>query len=300
MPTAKLALVGDRSPSVRAHGRIPLLIDALRRRDGLVLDPYWIPSTEAEDLTAFDGIWVVPGSPYSDPEKVIDAVRTAREHGIPFLGTCGGFQHAILELARDLAGIEHAHHAEYGLTDEDVIVRARMLARRPRGPDPLHARDADRADRRRRAQPRALPLRLRDRDAVHRDARTGGRHLRRARRGRSAPGARARATIRSSSARSSSPNWPATATARTRSSAPLRRPAPRASLESRPSGIQEPRSAAPPAPHRDADPARGACAGPRALHRRPRLARRRPQRVGARPCAADRSSAREARLECPR
>ena len=122
MPTAKLALVGDRSPSVRAHGRIPLLIDALRRRDGLVLDPYWIPSTEADDLTGFDGIWVVPGSPYSDPEKVVAAVKTAREHEIPFLGTCGGFQHAILELARNVAGIEDAHHAEYGQTDEDVIV----------------------------------------------------------------------------------------------------------------------------------------------------------------------------------
>jgi CTP synthase (UTP-ammonia lyase) len=122
MPAATLALVGDRSPSVRAHGRIPLLIDALRRRDGLVLDPYWIPSAEAEDLTGFDGIWVVPGSPYTDPEKVVDAVATAREHGIPFLGTCGGFQHAILELARDLAGIERAHHAEYGAGDEEVIV----------------------------------------------------------------------------------------------------------------------------------------------------------------------------------
>ena len=69
MPTAKLALVGDRSPSVRAHRRIPLLIDALRRRDGLVLDPYWIPSTEADDLDGFDGIWVVPGSPYEDAER---------------------------------------------------------------------------------------------------------------------------------------------------------------------------------------------------------------------------------------
>ena len=114
MTTAKLALVGDRSPSVRAHGRIPLLIDALRRREGLVLDPYWIPSTEADDLEGFDGIWVVPGSPYRDPEKVVAAVATARENEIPFLGTCGGFQHAILHLARDLAGIEHAHHAEYG------------------------------------------------------------------------------------------------------------------------------------------------------------------------------------------
>ena len=119
---AKLALVGDRSPAVKAHGRIPALIDALRRRDGLVLDPYWIPSTEAEDLEGFDGIWVVPGSPYADPGRVIDAVRTAHRAEIPFLGTCGGFQHAILYLARDLAGIEDAHHAEYGTSERDVVV----------------------------------------------------------------------------------------------------------------------------------------------------------------------------------
>jgi CTP synthase (UTP-ammonia lyase) len=122
MATAKLALVGDRSPSVRAHGRIPLLIDALRKREGLVLDPYWIPSTEAEDLQDFDGIWVVPGSPYTDPDKVVAAVRTAREREIPFLGTCGGFQHAILELAESLAGIETPRHAEYGIDEGAIIV----------------------------------------------------------------------------------------------------------------------------------------------------------------------------------
>jgi CTP synthase (UTP-ammonia lyase) len=120
--SATIALVGDRSPTVRAHGRIPLVIDALRRREGLVLDPYWIPSTEADDLERFDGIWVVPGSPYRDMEKVIAAVGTARAHGVPFLGTCGGFQHAIIHLARALAGIGAANHAEYGQTDTDVIV----------------------------------------------------------------------------------------------------------------------------------------------------------------------------------
>lgn len=120
--SAKVALVGDRSPTVRAHGRIPLVIDALRRRDGLVLDPYWIASTDADDLERFDGVWVVPGSPYEDREKVVAAVGVAREHGIPFLGTCGGFQHAILHLARELAGIEDADHAEYGEHATDVIV----------------------------------------------------------------------------------------------------------------------------------------------------------------------------------
>ena len=122
MPTATVALVGDRSPSVRAHARIPQLIDALRRRDDLVLDPYWIPSDEAHDLAGFDAIWVVPGSPYRSREGAIDAVRTARERGIPFLGTCGGFQHAVLELARDVCGLDSAAHAEYGEADECVIV----------------------------------------------------------------------------------------------------------------------------------------------------------------------------------
>jgi CTP synthase (UTP-ammonia lyase) len=120
-PTAKLALVGARSPAVKAHARIPGLIDALRRRDGLVLDPYWIPSTAAADLDGFDGIWVVPGRPYADPEQVIEAIRTAHRAEIPFLGTCGGFQHAVLYLARELAGIEDAGHAEYGASERDVI-----------------------------------------------------------------------------------------------------------------------------------------------------------------------------------
>jgi CTP synthase (UTP-ammonia lyase) len=122
MTTARLALIGDRSPAVRAHERVPLLIDALRRREGLVLDPYWINSADADEIEGFDGVWVVPGSPYADPEKVIEAIRGARLREIPFLGTCGGFQHAILELAQGLAGIENAHHAEYGATDADVIV----------------------------------------------------------------------------------------------------------------------------------------------------------------------------------
>jgi CTP synthase (UTP-ammonia lyase) len=121
MPT--VALVGDRSPSVRAHARIPQLIDALRRRDGVVLDPYWVPSTEAHHgLEGFDGIWVVPGSPYESAEGAIQAARTAREHNIPFLGTCGGFQHALLMLARDLAGIADAGHAEYGDEGELILV----------------------------------------------------------------------------------------------------------------------------------------------------------------------------------
>ncbi|GAA0614271.1 CTP synthase C-terminal region-related (seleno)protein [Streptomyces crystallinus] len=111
--TARIALVGDRSPGVRSHVRIPRLLDALRERDGLDLDAYWIPTDEAaEGLAGFDGIWLLPGSPYRSEAGAVAAARTAREGGVPFLGTCGGFQHALLEYARAVCGLSHLLHAE--------------------------------------------------------------------------------------------------------------------------------------------------------------------------------------------
>ncbi|MFF5210491.1 hypothetical protein [Streptosporangium sp. NPDC000396] len=109
MSTAKVALVCDRSPSVQAHARIPSLLSALRERDGLTLDAYWISTAEADDLEGFDGIWILPGSPYRSEAGAVNAARVAREHGIPFLGTCGGFQHTLLEYARNVLGLAVAH-----------------------------------------------------------------------------------------------------------------------------------------------------------------------------------------------
>jgi CTP synthase (UTP-ammonia lyase) len=82
-PPARLALVGDRSPTVGSHRRIPQLLSALAERDRLLLDAYWIPTRDA--------VWLLPGSPYESERGALNAVRTARERGIPFLGTCAGF-----------------------------------------------------------------------------------------------------------------------------------------------------------------------------------------------------------------
>lgn len=109
-----LALVGDRSPAVRAHSRIPALLDTLREREQIDLDVYWIPTPEATGpaLRAFAGIWLVPGSPYRSEAGAVTAAHTARTAGIPFLGTCGGFQHAMLEFARTECGLPGARHGE--------------------------------------------------------------------------------------------------------------------------------------------------------------------------------------------
>ena len=112
--TARVALIGDRSANVRAHARIPGIIDALLARESIALDPYWIATEDADDcdLAGFDAIWATPGSPYESFSGAIAAIRTAREQGIPFLGTCGGFQHAVIEYARDVCGLARAEHAE--------------------------------------------------------------------------------------------------------------------------------------------------------------------------------------------
>ncbi|WP_374121986.1 gamma-glutamyl-gamma-aminobutyrate hydrolase family protein [Frankia sp. AiPa1] len=128
--SARVALIGDRSAEVAAHARIPELLEALHRRDGLLLDAYWIPTDEvltdppssaldgSAFLAGFDGIWLVPGSPYASEAGALAAVRVARERGVPLLGTCGGLQHIALEYARSVCGRLNATHAE---NDPDAI-----------------------------------------------------------------------------------------------------------------------------------------------------------------------------------
>jgi CTP synthase (UTP-ammonia lyase) len=113
----KVALVGDKSDEVRAHAAIPLALDAL----GAAYT--WVPTESIRgDLSGYDAIWCVPGSPYRSMDGALRAIRWAREERVPFLGTCGGFQHAMIEYARNVRGITGATHAESSPDDELAIV----------------------------------------------------------------------------------------------------------------------------------------------------------------------------------
>ncbi|MFJ6776470.1 hypothetical protein ACIQOV_36875 [Kitasatospora sp. NPDC091257] len=123
--TPRIALVGDRSPAVRSHARIPGLLAALAEHDHLVLDAYWIPTGDAAApgaLDGFDAVWLLPGSPYRSEAGALAAVRAARERGIPFLGTCAGFQHAVLEYARNVCGLAGAVHGEEHPEAEQQVI----------------------------------------------------------------------------------------------------------------------------------------------------------------------------------
>jgi CTP synthase (UTP-ammonia lyase) len=106
---ARIALVGDRSPRVQAHQRIPSIL-RWAAPDPDAVDPYWIPTAEVAavpGLHTFDGIWLVPaGEPYLDQEGALLAADVARTAGVPFLGTCAGFQHAAMAYARATLGAD--------------------------------------------------------------------------------------------------------------------------------------------------------------------------------------------------
>ncbi|HVL80057.1 MAG TPA: CTP synthase [Actinomycetota bacterium] len=77
----------------------------------------WIASDnmldDGEKLAGCDGILVPGGFGVRGIEGKIEAVRHAREKGIPFLGICLGLQCAVSEFARNVAGMAHANSTEF-------------------------------------------------------------------------------------------------------------------------------------------------------------------------------------------
>jgi CTP synthase (UTP-ammonia lyase) len=112
----RIALLGDFQPEVTAHRAIPVALELARTELGTDLTWEWLPTSHlrdaARELAAFEALWVVPASPYRNPAGVLAAIRFARESRRPFLGTCGGFQHAVIEFAQHVAGLTAADHAE--------------------------------------------------------------------------------------------------------------------------------------------------------------------------------------------
>jgi CTP synthase (UTP-ammonia lyase) len=113
----RIALIGDYNPEVKAHVAIPVALGLATAGLAGEVESVWIPTTALDQnanqqLSGFDAIWCVPNSPYASMTGVLDGIRFARESGRPFLGTCGGFQHAVIEYVRNVLGFSEADHAE--------------------------------------------------------------------------------------------------------------------------------------------------------------------------------------------
>ncbi|MBS3072885.1 CTP synthase (glutamine hydrolyzing) [Candidatus Pacearchaeota archaeon] len=78
-------------------------------------------STE-ESLKGIDGILIPGGFGKRGIEGKISCIRYAREKNIPFLGLCLGFQCAVIEFSRSVAGLKNANSTEFIAETEDPVI----------------------------------------------------------------------------------------------------------------------------------------------------------------------------------
>ena len=92
-----------------------------------------------QKLDDVNGILVPGGFGERGTEGKIAAVKFAREHKVPYFGICFGMQMAVIEVARNLAGISGAGSTEFGATEKPVVG---LLTEWMRG-DELERRNAE-------------------------------------------------------------------------------------------------------------------------------------------------------------
>jgi CTP synthase (UTP-ammonia lyase) len=121
-----VVIVGDHMSHAETHLATEQALRDSAGYLGLDLEMIWmatqtITPAAAPHLAGVDAMVVSPGS-YASPEGAVAAIEIARVHDIPLIGTCGGMQHLVLELARNVVGAAGAAHAEADPDADDLWV----------------------------------------------------------------------------------------------------------------------------------------------------------------------------------
>ena len=113
-----IGIIGDFDPANESHSATNVAIQHSSAALQLKIDSPWIATPDVAEpgglahLSNLAGLWIAPASPYRSMEGALLAIRHARERQLPLFGTCGGFQHIIIEYARNVLGIANAEHEE--------------------------------------------------------------------------------------------------------------------------------------------------------------------------------------------
>ena len=109
--------MGDFDASNGTHIANNEAFDHAAKQFGKFFSYEWVDTERIEPefdniIQSYQGFLIAPGSPYKSMSGVLKIIEYARTHNIPTLGTCGGFQHMIIEFARNVIGLTDAEHAE--------------------------------------------------------------------------------------------------------------------------------------------------------------------------------------------
>lgn len=123
----RFGLIGDYNPAFRPHHATVEALHHAADQLNVAIDVTWLPTTSLDPLPQasikdFDALWCTPGSPFQSMMGALNGIQFAREHDRPCLGTCAGFQHIVVEFARNVIGIVDAQHAEYDPIDGTLCI----------------------------------------------------------------------------------------------------------------------------------------------------------------------------------
>lgn len=112
-----IGVIGDHNEQNETHTATTSALREAAGMLGIAVDVAWVATNAIEAvndaaLQGFDGLLIAPGSPYRSLEGALLAIECARTRDIPLLGTCGGFQHIVIEFYRNVLGVADAEHGE--------------------------------------------------------------------------------------------------------------------------------------------------------------------------------------------
>ncbi|MEX2466362.1 MAG: CTP synthase [Gemmatimonadota bacterium] len=73
-------------------------------------------------LSQYDGLLIPGGFGPRGVEGMLEAIRWAREHELPFFGICLGLQCAVIEFARNVCGLQESHSSEFSQDVSDAVI----------------------------------------------------------------------------------------------------------------------------------------------------------------------------------
>jgi CTP synthase (UTP-ammonia lyase) len=153
----RIALLGDFDPRKLSHWATEAALFHAASWLGFDVEPRWFPSEALEipdaqeRLAHFDGVWGAPGSPFRSLIGMVRGIQFARTHDWPYLGTCAGFQYALIEFSRNVLGLRDAETAENNSSSNNIVITPVAC--------PLPAPAS--------ASPNALAPKMHGQDAVH-------------------------------------------------------------------------------------------------------------------------------------
>src|SRR5437660_10961782 len=137
----RIGILGDFNAEFRSHHATNDSMRHAAAELGVKVESQWLPTpslanpTATEILATFDALWASPGSPYQSMDGMLRGIQFAREQDWPFLGTCGGLQYTLIEVARNVAGLADADTAENNSGSKHIVIYpvACAIPNRPAG-----------------------------------------------------------------------------------------------------------------------------------------------------------------------